>query len=197
MISETVHTDLLVNAAPIHDSAGHITAIVAAFQDISNLRNLENTLQENLRETVALYEAQRSLSEAERFEDVLDVIGMQLAIQQPGNSFIVLADEDNHLRIHQSLIAPLEQPERIMSLLHPRDTVHIPDILEKDKVEPEAREALEEMGYRCIITVPLQTRARTLPYYGWLVMLDYEPNAFTPDQERLLTTLGDVEAFGS
>ncbi|MCL4256762.1 MAG: GAF domain-containing protein, partial [Anaerolineae bacterium] len=64
VIVEDIQIDLLVNAAPIKDEHGNIQQIVVALQDITSLRTLENTLQENLRETVSLYEAQRQLAEA-------------------------------------------------------------------------------------------------------------------------------------
>src|SRR5690606_17573510 len=54
IIGDIGQTDLLISAAPIFDANGNQRAIVAAFQDISNLRSMENTMQENLRETVLL-----------------------------------------------------------------------------------------------------------------------------------------------
>jgi len=56
MMEDGSTVDLLMNAVPILNDDGSISAIVAAFQDISALRNLERTLETNLRETVALYE---------------------------------------------------------------------------------------------------------------------------------------------
>ncbi len=67
-LDDGAEVDLLMNAVPILNENGEISAIVAAFQDISALRNLERTLETNLRETVTLYETTRALAEAEEVE---------------------------------------------------------------------------------------------------------------------------------
>ena len=69
---EIGHTDLLVSAAPIFDAQDKMLYIVVAFQDISTLRSMENTMQDNLRETVLLYETQRALNEADSLDELLD-----------------------------------------------------------------------------------------------------------------------------
>ena len=93
VVHDDFQNDLLLNAAPIFDGRGNVTAIVAAFQDISNLRGLENTLQNSLREQIALYEATRSLSEATSLEDALDATITQLFMLDPMDGYIVLLDE--------------------------------------------------------------------------------------------------------
>lgn len=191
VITDDYQIDLLMNAAPIHDTRGHIIGIVTAFQDISNLRGLENTLQENLRETVALYEAQRALSEAEQFEDVLDVMYIQLALQQPANGFVITIDDVGHIELARSLDAPIEAIAPLVKLLDPEQTIHIEDVANNTLVDEAARDVLTEHGYHTLISVPLRTRVRDIPF-GWLVAVETEPYAFTADQERILETLGDL-----
>jgi PAS domain-containing protein len=60
VVIDDMQIDLLVNAAPITDSAGNTTAIVAAFQDISNLRSLETRCRRTWRDGSS-HEAQRQL----------------------------------------------------------------------------------------------------------------------------------------
>ena len=93
-----------MNAVPILNDDGSISAIVAAFQDISALRNLERTLETNLRETVALYETTRALAEAEEVEEVLDQVLGQLATQEVSEAYVLLLDEQSGgVRIARSL----------------------------------------------------------------------------------------------
>jgi len=183
-------TDLLINAAPIHDASGQISAIVAAFQDISNLRSLENTLQENLRETVALYEAQRQLSEANELEEVLDVVITQLALLQPDDAYIFLTDDDNRLRTVRHLSQPLDDPTVLAGVFSPEDVVQIAGA-EISELPATTRDALTSLGMRELISVPMRASGRTRPL-GWLMALNDAPGKFTPDQERIIGQLGDV-----
>jgi PAS domain S-box-containing protein len=86
--------NLLINAAPILNEAGRVTAIVTAMQDITTLRALEETLQANLQETIALYDTTRSLAEAQEVDDVLDRALERMVLQEPTNAYILLLDDD-------------------------------------------------------------------------------------------------------
>lgn len=184
-------TDLLVNAAPIYDNRGEIRAIVVAIQDISNLRSLENTLQENLRETVSLYETQRSLSQAETLDELLDNILMQLAMQQPGNACIVLGDiETGEPHLARYLMQPLEPLVEFGEVLTDRVVIS-QDASTDYTFSAETRTLLLANGVRSLLVVPLLARTRSLPL-GWLLLAAPEANAFTEDQERMVTTLGDM-----
>jgi GAF domain-containing protein/DNA-binding response OmpR family regulator len=184
-------TDLLLNAAPIHDSRGNVTAIVAAFQDISNLRGLENALQNNLRETIALYEATRTLSEAREIDDALDATIMQLALLEPADAYIVLLDE---------VTGALNPVRALFSM----DTFQIPnevfdsgllmisDLTSDDAPLPaEAVHSLREQGILSVTSAPMRARDNLL---GWLVVLYDRTSDFTPEDERFLTTVCDNAA---
>jgi GAF domain-containing protein/CheY-like chemotaxis protein len=184
-------TDLLLNAAPIYDHHGAIRAIVVAIQNISNLRSLENTLQENLRETVSLYETQRALSQAESLDELLDNILMQLVMQQPGNACIILSDVETGVpTLVRHLTQPLEPVVDYAEVLTDRVLISA-DINEDRTLSPETRLLLVSQDVRSILIVPLLARTRTLPL-GWLMLTDPEIGAFTVDQERVLATLGDM-----
>jgi GAF domain-containing protein len=186
-----IQTDLLVDAAPIRDAQDNITAIVAAFQDISNLRSLENTLQENLRETVALYEAQRQLAEAEELDDVLDVIIVQLALLQPSDAYILMVDDiSNTIQAARELVQPIEHPELLSDLLPNGGVSYIGDITRHD-LSDEARTMLDSLGVQSMIAVPLRISERETPL-GWMVVVSDAMNGFSDEQERVLSQLGDV-----
>ena len=184
------HTDLMVNAAPIHDNQGNMTAIVAAFQDISNLRSLENTLQENLRETVALYEAQLQLSEAGELDEVLDIITMQLMIFQPDEVYVIFSDEDGALQLERFYVKEMSDVYTLQPILHPQNAINVEDVYESP-LDEIARNTLADLGMRSLISIPIRTRQRPM---GWMVMLGSQPNQFTSDQEPTLTQLSDIIA---
>ena len=184
------HTDLMVNAAPIHDNQGNMTAIVAAFQDISNLRSLENTLQENLRETVALYEAQLQLSEAGELDEVLDIITMQLMLFQPDEVYVIFSDGDGALQLDRFYVKEISDVYTLQPVLHPQNAINVEDVHDSP-LDEIARNSLAELGMRSLISIPIRTRQRPM---GWMVMLGSKPNQFTSDQEPTLTQLSDIIA---
>jgi GAF domain-containing protein/DNA-binding response OmpR family regulator len=191
VIHEDGQIDLLVNAAPIRDANGSISAIVATFSDISNLRGLENTLQENLRETVAVYEAQRQLSEAIGLDEVLDALVLQIAMMQPSDAYVLLIDEyDSTISVARELIQPLADPAVFAGLLEEERIVHA-GYRQIMRLPDEQREALEGMNVRCLLTVPLRARVRDVPI-GWLVAVQSDVDDFSSEQERVLTQLGGV-----
>lgn len=188
---EGYHVDLLVNAAPIYDENGNIRAIVAAFQDISNLRSLENTLQENLRETISLYEGQRSLSQAETLNDIVDSIMRQVITQHPSNAYIVLTQlEDQAPYIANFLRAPIVDIDQLIPLLT-HEARLISNVSTSRYVDAMMRDALKEVGLESLLVLPLvaKTRSETL---GWFVIGHSEPNGFSNDEQRIYTTLRDM-----
>ncbi len=196
LVLDDTHTlDLLVNAAPILDEDGAISAIVATFSDISNLRSLENTLQENLRETVAIYEAQRQIAEADTLDDVLDAISLQLMMAQPSEGYILMPDLRGRLRISRHLFQSLDSPGLLTPFLDHYEFRYEPDTQRAATLDEPAREALAARGLIALMTAPLRAQGRELPI-GWLVLSHMDPNAFSPEQERTLTQLSDIASTG-
>jgi GAF domain-containing protein/DNA-binding response OmpR family regulator len=182
-------TDLLLNAAPIHDSRGNITAIVAAFQDISNLRGLENALQNNLRETIALYEATRSLSESREVDDALDQTVMQLAMQEPLDGYIVLLDETTgELKAVRGLVST--ESFNLPHVVFDSSAVLISDVSQDARLDG-AHDDLARQGIQSIATIPMRARDTLM---GWIAVVYDQVHEYSPEAERFLTTLADSAA---
>lgn len=191
IISDDRTIDVLVNAAPILDARGHVLRIIVTIQDISNLRSLENTLQENLRETVALYEAQRALSEAETLEDVKDIIIIQLALLQPTEGYLFIYDEESgRYRCERQLYQPIEA-DWFAHIFAQKHGVNIDDVATSNLLDPPARAQLAAAGIQSLMLIPLLPRGRAKPF-GWLVAASDQIGQFDADQERTLTTIGDI-----
>jgi GAF domain-containing protein/CheY-like chemotaxis protein len=186
--------DLLLNAAPIHEPDGSISMIVAAFENISSLRGLENALQDNLRETIALYEATRSLAEADQVDDVLNVILMQLAILEPSDAAVVLLDEATEQSVvARTLVMPPETFDLPALVYRHRGPVWIQDVAGDPALSDEIRAELLERGIGAVGTMPLRARGREMPL-AWMVVTYNEPHEFSAESERYLTTLADAAA---
>lgn len=190
IIGDITRTDLLISAAPIFDANGNQRAIVAAFQDISNLRSMENTMQENLRETVLLYETQRALNEAEDLDSLLDALIMQLAMQQPADAYLLLSHEDNEIELVRSILQPVEEIEALHPILQ-NQVVNVDDVARYTGLDDDTRRVLSAVDARSVLVLPLIVRARPRPL-GWMMLIDDAPEAFTFDQERTLGSVADM-----
>ena len=186
--------DLLMSAAPIRDSGGAISAIVAAVEDISNLRGLENALQDNLRETIALFEATRALSEAASIDDVLDTLLAQLVTIEPDNAAVAVRDAaSGQTHVARALASDPAGVRLPAALLIPEGPVMVSDIAHSGYLSKADRAALARMGARALATFPLRAPQRDVPL-GWLALFFAAPHDFTPEEERFLTTLADSGA---
>ncbi len=182
-------TDLLMNAVPLTDARGNINVIVAALQDISNLRGLENALQDNLQETIALYEATRSLAEANEMDEVLDTVIVQLGMLGPLDSYVVLLDEVQHgAQTVRSLSG--ERRDLPAGVLHARNKLFIEDVQHAPELDEATSTELASMGVRAFVSIPLLARGRDVPL-GWLVATYDQPHTIRSEDERFLTTLAD------
>lgn len=185
--------DLLMNAAPIYDQQGNLSAIVAAFQDITNLRGLENTLQENLQETLALYGTQRALSESTSQEDLLNTLIKQLSEQDFDEAYVFLTeDPDNTVVMSRFLKSPINDVDALLPLFIDK-AQHIEDVAQSSLLPEASRALLGGLGIQELIVVPLLTKTRPVPI-GWLMVASYETDTYGIDQERILGTIGDMTA---
>lgn len=184
--------DLLMNAAPIYDEQGNIKQIVVAIQNITSLRLLENSLQENLRETVSLYEAQRQLAVAKTLEEVLDVVITHLILQQPFDVYILTPDYQHRITIARSYMQLIDSATTFIPILTDEDTL-IPDITSDNRLSDENKQAFVTMGIRGIAVLPIRVTAREKPY-GWLVVMSDESFDFGIDSVRVFAQLRDVMA---
>jgi len=190
IIGDLTRTDLLISAAPIYDANGNQRAIVAAFQDISNLRSMENTMQENLRETVLLYETQRALNEAEDLQGLLDALIIQLSMQQPSDAHLILTRDDDSIELVHSMLQPIEEVDVLRPILQTQP-VNIDDVQRYTGLDDGTRRVLSAVDARSVLVLPLIARSRQRPL-GWMVMIEDAPEAFTSDQERTLGSIADM-----
>jgi GAF domain-containing protein/DNA-binding response OmpR family regulator len=193
VIVNDMQIDLLVNAAPIRDEHGMIKQIVVALQDITSLRTLENTLQENLRETVSLYEAQRQLAEAIRLDDVLDVIITHLVLQQPIDAYIITRDIHQRPTIARSYTQMIDSADAFASLLRNDEATSTEDINEEPLLTDEMKKSLTDAGIYSLITMPLRVSTSDKPF-GWIVVVSDKPHGISLDEGRIFTQLRDVSA---
>ena len=186
--------DLLLNAAPIHETDGSVNMIVAAFENISSLRGLENALQDNLRETIGLYEATRSLAEADETDDVLDAMIMQVVMIEPDDAAVILIDDDTETNnIVRTLNQSPDKFELPAALLNGHQPVWINNIAQANGLDDAERETLIAHEILAIATTPLRARSREAPL-GWIVVAYSEPRNFEAEEDRYLTTLADSAA---
>ncbi len=187
-----LEVDLLMNAAPILDDQGEVTAIVTTFQDISALRNLERTLEANLRETVALYETTRALSEASEAEDVIEQVLIQLGSQDASDAYVLLLDDQwEGVRIINSLSGITGEWHLPSELLDPRTPMFIPDVHEAFSLDEAVRLALINANVLALAALPMRARSRRNTPLGWLVITFSQAEDFTPEREQFLITLND------
>ena len=192
LIVEGYQVDLLLNAAPIFDNNGKQTAIVAAFQDISNLRSLEQTLQENLRETVSSYEAQRSIAQAETLDDLLDVVLVQMMLLQPHNAMILIFDEQlNKTIIARQMFSSIDSIDDLQPILPTQDIIHVKDINTHPNITPEIKDIFTHLKAQSVMMVTMRVPTRSQPL-GWLMITGEQSNYFSSDEERSLTSLADM-----
>lgn len=184
-------TDLLISAAPIDSLEGNPRSIVVAVQDISALRSMENTMQENLRETVLLYETQRTLSEANTLDELFDNLIMQLAMQQPTDAHLIFYDDEaDNLELVRSMVQPLKNVEALQPILTP-EMVNLDDVQRSAGLDDAVREVFADAGVRSVLILPLRSRMRLNPL-GWLLLVEEAPEAFTIDQERTIGSVADM-----
>lgn len=187
-------TDLLLNAAPIIDAAGDVTAIIVAFQDITALRSLENSLQQNLRETIALYETTRALSEAEEADDVMEEIFNQFIALEPSDLYILLLDDRwQGARVIRSLSGVEGDFPLPSDLLDAHEALFVGDLSEST-LNAEAISQLTAHSVTGYASMPMNARSRRDVPLGWLVLTFDTPQEFGPERIQFLTTLNDTAA---
>jgi GAF domain-containing protein/CheY-like chemotaxis protein len=186
--------NLLVNAAPIIDARGGVSAIVTAFQDITALRVLEMTLQENLIETFALYETTRTLAEAEDVDAVIDGVLAQLAEFEPSEAYLLLLDEQwQGVRVARTLTG-IERPYILPGdLLDAQEANVIPDV-GAAFINPESRAELEARQVGAFCSFPLRARTRREVPLGWIVMVFHEPKPEIADRVPFFSAIADSAA---
>jgi len=188
---DTGDIDIKMSAAPILNKDNDVFSIVAVFENITDLRSMENTMQDNLRETVLLYETQRSLNDSNILDELLDSMITPLAMQQPTDAYIFLNDKKNNLlELVRFLSYPLENVQTLRPILK-NAVLHIDNVQGAMAIDEATRQMLTNMDVGSVMVLPLYSRDRQQPL-GWMVMVDTRPEAFTANQKRILTTISEL-----
>jgi PAS domain S-box-containing protein len=193
--------DLIVNAAPIADADGKVISAVAVFQDVTELRELENVLQDSLRETTSLYEISRAIAAENELINILAVVVSQVvSILTPTHVFAIFPDDQGNPS--QSYVSGLDSDWQVLPVEGP---CPVPvSILQGDEGFAESDIAtnpglsgdpqLAELGVAGLGVFPLNARGRTV---GWIVVGLGESRPFTPEERRFLSTLADQAAVAA
>ena len=190
--SDGKEIDLLVNAAPLFDGKGSLQSVIVAFQNISTLRSLENTLQDNLRETITLYETTRALAEAASIEDVLDLALFQLSLQE-ANQVYILLQREGALEVARTLDGQPQEFPLPSHLLDPFAPQFYQSVA-RSQLAPEDRQALSALGIEALVTLPLRSRARDNTVLGWVVLTYASEQDISLEREQAITTLVESAA---
>ncbi len=194
-LTDGSEVDLLMNAVPVLDENGDISVIVAAFQDISALRNLERTLEANLRETVSLYESARALSEAGEVDDILDQVIFELSTQESDGAYVLLLGEKAEgVRVARSLDGEPGDWTLPSDILDAQNPLFIPNVSEALELDDATRLALLNQNVAALVSLPMRARSRRGAPLGWSVITYALPQDITPEIEQFLTTLNDNTA---
>ncbi|MFZ4826407.1 MAG: GAF domain-containing protein [Phototrophicaceae bacterium] len=183
--------DLLLNAAPILHENGTIESIILTFEDISNLRNLENSLQDNLRDQVTLYEATRSFAQATDLNEILDVLFTQLINLQSSDVHIIIVNsQTGQLEVERAYRQSLQFEQFPSSLFVNKKPLFIEDLHDFSPLSVEEQLQLEGLGYRSLAVIPLLVSQSEEPF-GWFIISYDQPHIYTTSAQGFLNTLSD------
>ncbi len=183
---------VMSNAAPILDASGRVSTVVTVFQDITELRDLQNALQDSLRETTALYESSRALSAEREIENIAQATLFHLGINTtPDVSYVLLTSAGGVLELTAAAPGPLPAQNPIpRALLDLRETQQL-DVAAAD-LSAGDRAALQAAGIRTLVTAPLSVATETV---GWVALGYHDRRTITSDQLRFVDLLADQAAI--
>ncbi len=195
---EGERANILVNAAPITRD-GTLISAVAVFQDVTELRELENVLQESLRETTTLYEISRTIAAENDLSSILKVVATQLhTLLTPDELFAVFTETTNTPLQSYSLGVNEDGSYAILIGSHypvPKTILLDDDVAEEINITLNPAlaqdEALQQRGIKALVSIPLNARSRVV---GWLVALFRNPRTLTAEERRTLSNIADQTA---
>ena len=199
IVSNGRSIDVLNNAAPIRDAAGNVTAVVAVFEDITELRELQGALQDTLRETTAMYEASKSIFGAPDLPTITETALTHLAMN--------LATDTTHLLMLQPGSGPLMSRLQTLGAFPPADPpasggLPYPEacfqldrglsLSVHDRTLRDADRGLMTLhDLEVVHTIPLRVAGETI---GWLAYGFQTYRDLTEDEIRLVEALADQSA---
>ena len=207
---DTPVTWVLVNAEPELDDAGNLSRVLVSFVDITERKRAETVLHRLNRELRAISSCNQVLVRAKDEQGLVDDV-CQIICDEAGYrmSWVGYAKADDAKTIHAVAWAGAESGYLEQAGLTWADVErgHGPSgtaircgesVASQDfATDPQVsvwREAALERGYRSSIALPLKDDRQST--FGILSIYSTEPNAFTPDETRLLEDLAGDLSFG-
>jgi PAS domain S-box-containing protein len=195
---------------PEHDRNGEITGVLAVGRDLSERRRAEEALNRLNRELHAISNCNQTLMKAEDEQTLLDEI-CRIVCEEAGYrlAWVGYAENDEAKTIRPVAWGGVEEGYLAEARITWADTERgrgpagtsirsgksscIQDFATTPHAAPWRENALQR-GYRSALSLPLKTgKAET---FGALIIYSTEPNAFTPNETRLLDELAGDLAFG-
>ena len=186
--------DLFMNATGIQNASGQTNSIIVTLQDVSPLRQLENTLQDNLQSMITLYNAQQDFAQADTLDSVLDTVHMQLMLLEVMDAYLILKNETNDLQVARYTIEPLEKLNRYRSLFASiqNEAIIIDDIESDSRINEVIRKQFKNRGIQSVYIATLRPRQQESSF-GWIMLVDEDKHHFNDeDRKNLLNSLRDM-----
>jgi GAF domain-containing protein len=188
--------DMLLSAVPMVRE-GRIGSVLVVYQDVSELRDLENTLQENLRQMMTLYEVTRSISKENELPNILKALISQVDLLIHPDHFYAVFNGTTEAppQAYQMIMAEgeptvhsIEDVNMFPSEILAQSTFTDSDLLTSDLA---SHPTIQALGMRSVITLPLSIRETPL---GWLVIGFKEATVINSEQKRVLFNIADQTA---
>lgn len=192
----------------LRDDRGDIVGLVGLSYDLSERKQAEQALHRLNRELRAISDCNQTLVRAEAEQTLLDDI-CRIICENAGYRMAWVAYTDpeaNRLVPVAHAGAELGYIAQALSIWQSTDYVHPPQEIasrtgsaagtndyQSDPNVAPWREAALERGYRSSISLPLKNGDQV---FGVLAIYADEPNAFTPEERRMLGELSEDLAFG-
>ncbi|MBI5030865.1 MAG: PAS domain S-box protein [Chloroflexi bacterium] len=201
---------MLVNAEPVLNERGEMVQVIVSFIDITDRKQAEQALHHVNRELRAISNCNQTLLRALDEQTLLNDI-CQIVCDEAGYrlAWVGFAEQDDVKTVRPVAWAGVEEgylktaditwadTERgrgpTGTAIRSGETCVIQDFA-VDPLGAPWREAALQRGYRSNIALPLKDE--TAYTFGALTIYSVEPNAFTPDEIRLLEELAGDLAFG-
>jgi PAS domain S-box-containing protein len=203
-------TDVLYNASVYRDQGGEVLGVFAAARDITERKRAEAALRHLNRELRAISNCNQALMRAEDEQSLLGEI-CRIICDEAGYrmAWVGYAEQDEARTVRPMAWAGVEDDYLATASITWADTergrgptgtairsgesVCIQDFM-ADQIAIPWRESAEQRGYRSSIALPIKdANAHT---FGALNIYSTEPDAFTPDEKRLLEELAADMSFG-
>ena len=199
--------DVLMSTALVYDTDQTVSTIVAIFQEITDLRQLETALQSSLSETTALYEASRAIAASATKTELINALLSQLRTLTPDEIYLYFREGQDETELQTNLVAIHPAKEDLAlptgninafsipeALLTRNEVILVDNVKQNmpDGVETALVDKLTAADIQAIAIHPLLVRGTQV--IGWFVICYRNHHQFEPDERRFLATLADQAA---